>query len=285
MTQTGKERRSRSSSDARRSLRRGLRVALRLAAIALFIVLGIGAGIGGVWLRQALHSGELFACKKITVQGLAKVSKKELLDYAGLRLGDGLYAFSRASVEAAMDEHPLIKKARILRRPPHELRIFVVEHQARAYLALDKLYAVDKDGQLFARAEVLAGQDLPVISGVSAHDLQDDAPAPQVLQALQIIKAWADLGFAASQLAELHFDSDLGLSLELTGRLQQVQLGHKRWRQKLGQLKRLRAALKKQGRQPLLVHMGDGRDPSRVVVRLAQAQGHAGKAAKMNSKS
>lgn len=281
MSQQVKKRRS----NARRMARRSARIALRLTAVVLFIAFGLGAGIGGVRLRQALRTGELFALKKISVQGLHKVSQKELLDYSGLKRGDGLYAFSQTRVEAAIAEHPLVQKVQLLRRPPHELRIFVSEYQAQAYVALDKLYVVDKNGKVFARAEVLAGENLPVISGVSEHDLQNDEPSPQVVAALKLIKAWSQQGFAPAELAEIHFDRDLGLSLELSGALQEVHLGQKRWRQKLLQLKRLRKALAQQGRQPRVVRIGDGRDPRRVIVQMAASAGREQQSVNKNTKS
>ena len=269
MNQVNPKRRSKKSQRSRRMARRSARVALRLTAIVLFIVLGLGAGVAGVWLRQALRSGELFALNKVTVQGLQQLSKKELLDYSGLKLGDGLYAFSQSGVEAAIAEHPLIQKVQLLRRPPHELRIFVVEYQAEAYVSLDKLYAVDKNAKVFARAEVLAGKNLPIITGISEKELQADLPSPHLVAGLKFISDWVKHGFSNQELAELHFDKDLGLSLELSGALQQVYLGRHGWEAKLRQLKRLRKALASQGRQPRVVRLGDGRDPRRVIVQMA----------------
>lgn len=269
MPKSASQAKRRASHSSQGGWRRVVRSLLRVTAVLLFIVAGVGAGIGGVRLRLALRSGEVFALKQINIQGAAQVPKAEIMDYAGLRLGDGLYAFSLAHVERAIEEHPLIARARLLRRPPHELRIFVIEQKPVAYVEAEKLYAVNAQGQVFARAEALAGLDLPVLTGIAKQDLQGDHAQSQIKQGLKLIDQWGRAGFSPQELGEVHFDPALGVSLELGGELRQVHLGVRRWEQKLNQLRKIRSSIAKQGKRLQVVRMGDGADPRRVVVRFA----------------
>ncbi|MFH1807254.1 MAG: FtsQ-type POTRA domain-containing protein [Pseudomonadota bacterium] len=261
--------RTRSSARVVTRGRRLGRARVRLLGLLVLASGGVGAGYLGVQVRHALQRGELLAIETIQVEGARLVKRSELLGYAGVDVGTGLYAFDLDRATRAIQEHPLVASARLVRRPPHELRLFVVEQKPVAYVALEHLYAMNSSGQLFARAEVLGGLDLPVIVGVDAASMdRDEVPAP-LRTALQVLAAWDRSGLKRSELATLRADPALGVDLQLMGPLRHVHLGVQRFETKLGQLVRLRAELDRRGVQASEVFMTDGPDPRRVVVRSA----------------
>ncbi len=258
---------SRRSSRVPGRARAAGRVALRLFAILAFAAVGVGAGYLGVQLRQALQTGEMLAIESIRVEGLQQVSEDELMAYAGLQIGDGLYAFDSDEIEAALAEHPLVRRARLVRRPPHELRVFATEERPVAYVALEHLYAVNPQGKCFARAEALAGLELPVVTGVDPELLEQGPEVSGLHTALGVLAAWDRAGFKRDELAEIHVNPALGVDLVLSGGKRHVHLGVRRIADKLQQLAQLRAAFEQRGQRATHIFMTDGPDPRRVVVR------------------
>lgn len=253
--------------------RSGGRVALRVLGVLLLVAVGVGAGYSGVALRRALAGGQLLDVQAVVVEGCDLVNIDEVRLFSGVELGAGLYGLDTESIERAVAEHPLIAHARVVRRPPHELRIHVVEQRPVAYAVLSNLYLVDAKGELFARAETLGGPALPVITGLrqgAGHD-DEEAWRQDLRAALKVLAAYRRQGLDPKELSELHVDPALGVELVLTGVVGRVQLGKDRVPDKLRRLLQLHQHLSSQGQRASHVFMTDGPDPRRVVVRMQRA--------------
>jgi len=256
----------------RREKTRGRRVGRLLLSILALVGLtgvGIGAGYLGAKVRRALQTGELFDIREIAVEGVSLISRDEVLAYSGLLVGDGLYSFDAGRVERSVSDHPMVARARLVRRPPHRLRVLVVEQRPVAYIAMGALYAVDAQGEIFARAEALGGLALPVVTGLERAAVAggEQQRVPRLREALQVMSACRRVGLDLDELAEVHVDSALGINLELTAEPSSVHLGRGGFVDKLERLVRLRQALAARGERASHVFLGDGPDKRRVVVR------------------
>lgn len=251
------------------------KIVARVAALVLVCVAGVGAGYVGVYVRRGLETGELLDIRRIVPTGQQLVDAGEIVTYSGLGLGTGLYAFDPELVERLVEAHPLVAEARVVRRPPHELRIFVVEHRPVAYVDLGRLYAVNAQGEIFARAEALGGLDLPLVTGFGPNAVETGTvESRRVLQtALRILGDLATAGHRPDALVAIHVDPAIGVTLAMRGRLGRVHLGREDYRVKLEQLAILERALAERGESAADICMSDGGDRRRVVVTPRAVEG------------
>ncbi|MBN2359368.1 MAG: FtsQ-type POTRA domain-containing protein [Deltaproteobacteria bacterium] len=251
-----------------------LRALMQVAALVAVAGIGVSAGYLGVRLRVALQTGELFELSELLIEGTQLIPADEIRGYSGLGVGRGLYGFDAEAVERAIAEHPLVSSVRLVRRPPHTLRILIEEQRPVAYAALGHLYAVNSRGELFARAEALCGRELPVISGLEPEVALGAAGADVsgLVSALQVMAGLQRAGLEPARLSEVHVDPALGVDLTLIEPAVLVHLGNGRYGDKLDQLAVLERALKERARRASEIFFSDGPDPRRVVVRFVQSE-------------
>ena len=135
-----------------------------LALAAVFI------GIGLVWIFCVSPA---MVPVKIDVKTFQGLTKPEVLNFAGIRSGATYISINAQEAEALLSRHPLVESAKVIKRFPDRLSIFLEPRQAvAAVLArvngrLQPVY-IDRYGVAF-RTGNMAGEAppswLPVVSG------------------------------------------------------------------------------------------------------------------------
>ncbi len=75
-----------------------------------------------------------FFIDKITIMGTEKVSESEVLQLADISLGTNIFKVNNRLSARAIQIHPLIKSAQVIRHLPREIRITVVEREQWAVM-------------------------------------------------------------------------------------------------------------------------------------------------------
>lgn len=185
----------------------------RLATIAAGALFGTVFGVyilwrAGMWTMDALiYNNHTFAIQSIEVKTDGVVAADQLRRWAGVKLGENLFALDLADVKRNLEMSPLIATASVERVLPRTLRIRVTERtpvaqinvpRARAGGGIDvAVFQLDADGYVMMpldprqRTTPLNQLDnqLPVLTGISAPDLQPGRrmESPQVQAALGLI--------------------------------------------------------------------------------------------------
>ena len=114
-----------------------------LVMTTLVVLLAVGA-----W--AALYSS-VFALRTVTIDGLSRVSKQEVLDRAALPGGRSLLRLDPASIAARIERLPPVADASVTRKWPHALVIKVTERRPVAAVATGSEWVlVDIAGVAFA---------------------------------------------------------------------------------------------------------------------------------------
>jgi POTRA domain, FtsQ-type len=216
-----KRKNRRASSDPVLRVRLRTRQARQVRLQLLLTCLSVAAGIllilfltwrGGDWLlRRAVTENPAFAIRKIVVRtdGLLKVG--QVRRWAGVRVGENLFALDLARVKRDLELVPLIKEADVERVLPDTLRLQVKEREpiARVYALQPRQnalgyrivdYYLDAEGFVMDLAEARPGPKqafppgrLPILVGVSNTDLPPGRPtdSAQVRAALRFISRFA----------------------------------------------------------------------------------------------
>jgi cell division protein FtsQ len=134
----------------------------------------------------AFPQSALFTVERIEVTGASTVTPQTIIAVAGLREGQRLFAVDAEEVLRRLRADPRIKAARVRVRPPHAVRLDVVERRPLLALALDE------------GGFVLVGDDLVAIALVPTA-----AGVPEVVDRIRTVP-WARPGApVASEAARI----------------------------------------------------------------------------------
>jgi cell division protein FtsQ len=126
----------------------------------------VGVQQAGPFLR------ELLEIHTVTVDGLHRVGRQEILDLAGVKPGMPILHVLTSAVKARLEAHPWIKEAEVARMPLHEVRISVVERKPAVVVrAGGENFLGDTDGRVLARLAQADDTSLPMVTGIDPKKL------------------------------------------------------------------------------------------------------------------
>ncbi len=193
-----------------------------------------------------VEHAQVFAVRKITVQGCRMAAEEQVLALAGIRVGMPMLGFIAQEAAQRIQTHPWIDRVSIHRSWPYSVQIEVQEHRPLAMICLDKesgLYYVDHNGKIFASVEQGQDIDFPVVTGVHlSHlpaDIQDAGPV--AVDAVRFLH-FAALGnpvLPMQSLSEIHVSRENGIIAYLVERPFPIHLGYGNIRTRYYQLVKL----------------------------------------------
>jgi cell division protein FtsQ len=222
-----------------------------------------------VVLRTAawLESDGVLPVRSIAVTGAEGERAREVTAYADVRHGEPLLGVDLDEVVRRVEQHPFVKSAQVRRIPPDGLEIVVSQRRAVALLAVaGGLYLVDEEARAFKRARPGDGLDLPVITGLAAAALEDEALGA-LAPALALLRAHTEGGSPGGALAEVHMETSRRPVAVLAGGLRLV-FGEDGFEEKWERARRALEALERRQEAAKSIYLDDGRRPERVAVRL-----------------
>jgi cell division septal protein FtsQ len=190
---------------------------MRMTAVVLGSVFAAMAGLYLVWqasgwaLNVLLYDNKAFAIQRIDVQSDGMIAPDQLRRWTGVRLGQNLFALDLAGVGRNLKLVSMIQSVSLEKVLPHTLRLRVIEREPLAQLnrATPRVgggfeivaFYLDPDAyvllplspsQCAAAAPAPAGDQLPVIVGLNANEVQPGRrlESPQVHAALELIQAF-----------------------------------------------------------------------------------------------
>lgn len=149
-------------------------------------IVGAMAWVAAVGVQQAgPFFRELLEIRTVTVDGLHRVSRREILDLSGVKPGMPIHHVLTSAVKARLEAHPWIKEVGVERVPLHEVRISVVERKPAVVVrAGGENFLGDKEGRVLARLMQTDDGALPMVTGVDPKRLlRGDAAVRQAVAA------------------------------------------------------------------------------------------------------
>jgi cell division septal protein FtsQ len=233
-------------SDKRRRIGKAVTAALtkgarctKLVVIAL-IVIG-GASYGALMCSSWMKRSPLFTVSSITVEGTARIDKKEILRLSGIKTGMRMLNFRPSAAEKAIEKEPWVKSACVVRRFPHTVAIRIRERTPIVLVSTGRVYYADDDGILLP---MFPGtySNLPLITGID--DVRSDSVMCLGMGALKRIKSLldqcksVDVAFA-KRLSQIDFSNDPVIRLSLNDMPVVVEMDATETKVSLGRLKGL----------------------------------------------
>lgn len=218
------------------------RGAVRILKAAACLVSGMFIVFGAFYLYHELLKSPYLAIKEIKVSGNMRVSRAEILEMAGVNIGDNLLKIDAAEIKKNVRLNTWVSEVNVARNFPDKLSIGVKERNPVAFINLDDaLYFVDETGTIFKRASIGDDIDLPVITGLAREDIEQEAKASELaIKAVNLIHLLANKGiFADDELSEINVDKTYGLTLYTMQQGTRIEIGDGDFTEKIARLERV----------------------------------------------
>ncbi len=209
---------------------------LTLATLASLVLLGFTV----YWYFQ--QSGQL-NLGEIKIMGCMNVLESELLDLAKIDFHSNLLKLDLQEVSRRLTQHPWVEKAKVRRDfSGKALIIEVQERVPRALILLDELYLVDRNGEIFKKAEPKEKLDFPVLTGLTLQEWRrrDPKAGELIRQALELLDLLEGRKvFSLQDVSELHLSKRDGLTLHTLKGGVPIRLGTGEYGDKLNRLEKV----------------------------------------------
>lgn len=157
-----------------------------LLFLAVLVVLTIAAAVGSFLWKSGLTT------RSVGIEGNRIVTRDAILKLAAVPLNKRLEEIDLSAIRKRVLQSPYIKEATVHRDFPDRVVIRVEERVPVAAIAAEKLFYVDREGQILPGVQSEFVFDLPVITGVPA--VQECRPGkriahPTLKEALRVVLA------------------------------------------------------------------------------------------------
>lgn len=219
-----------------------------------------------------LHSPR-FAVATVEISPTHHVTTERLHRLAGVPLGRNLISLDTGEVAERLQKEPWLRHIHVEKRLPATLRIVVSEFEPAALVALDAVYMITSEGEVFRRASAVDYEaKLPILTGVgrAAYLLDREWAQSELRRGLHALSLYQQVDLRPA-VREVHVDQITGMTFSAADGAT-IRLGQGSDEELLLRLRRFDAvwqALRQKGETAQLVLLDNRAHPDHVTVRLA----------------
>ncbi|MEK7828728.1 MAG: FtsQ-type POTRA domain-containing protein [Deltaproteobacteria bacterium] len=217
------------------------RGAVRIFKAGVCLVFALLIVFGSLHIYHELLKSPYLAIKEIKVGGNMRVSRAEILELAGVNIGDNLLEINAADIKKGIRVNPWVSEVNVARNFPDRLNIEIKEGRPVAFINLDGLYLVDENGKIFKKTSMGDDIDLPIITGLTRGDIEAGGKTSELaIKAINLIHLLSKNGiFTHDELSEINIDKTYGLTLYTMQQGTRIEIGEEDFTEKLARLERI----------------------------------------------
>lgn len=209
-------------------------------AAACGVSLAVGLWYGGPRALALAKSHSYFALSVIELDGNLRLSRNEVLQWAGVNAHTSVWDATPDLVRLRLLSHPWIRRATVQREFPNRLTISVEERRPVAIVRLHELNYVDRGGRVLGPLREGDSPDFPLITGLENPVAADFVPVG-VHRALRFLRLCERTANCFDAVSEVRVDRHRGLTVFPLRTPVTVVLGWGSWRDKLARSARVLA--------------------------------------------
>ena len=259
-----KRRRGKKPQHLRKYIGQGVRISVGLAGLT---VMSFALIAGHDFLTRCGY----FSATTIQINGLNRLTASEVLNQAHLKEGVNIMAVNLSLTRKRLMAHPWIAEASVRRQLPDALVLSVIEQVPLAVIDLGRKFVINREGDIFKKAESTDIKIFPIISGLSYSDLSlSDQPVGSTFSSvLAVLQLGNEHGSVVpnSILRKVHVDREIGLTLFAFNRPLVIRLGHTNYPAKYKVLAQVLSYFNTH-QADLEIDWIDLNDPERIVMNL-----------------
>ena len=204
-----------------------------------------------VSLYEYLIQSPYLRLERIVFSGVDEELRSELVELAELTPNLSLLTIDLKEIKEKMEKHPWIRFVKPEKRFPHTLAIKVEKEEPRALVVMDKLYFMNRWGNIFSEADQMGDLDYPLITGVSTDESDRRKHLMRVAHVLNILSNEKS-PWSLNELSEVHIKRDGNMSLYFTSFPGVIQARGRDFGFKIDDLKKVVDHLKRTGRTQMV---------------------------------
>jgi cell division septal protein FtsQ len=192
--------------------------------------------------------------ERVELKGVDDETRRELIYMAGLHSDLSLLGLKLDELKKRMEEHTWVRSVKLERRLPHTLIVRAERESPSALILSDKIYYMNRYGEIFKEVYEAEEMDFPIITGISVQrgDSQDQLNrATNVMRVLETEKGLWSL----DELSEIHVTKDGDISLYFNHLAAEIKLMSEDLSNKMAGLKRVAEHLRQAGRIHQVTHI------------------------------
>ncbi|MBK6695180.1 MAG: FtsQ-type POTRA domain-containing protein [Myxococcales bacterium] len=247
--------------------------------VVLSVLLVVSVAGGLAWsTRRYVRESPRFALTNVAVSGNHHRSEAEILERAGLALGQNVFALDLADVKEKLSSDPWLREVTLSRRLPGTVLVHVIEREPAALVGIgDTVYLAARDGEIWKRLEASDPVDMPIVTGLRADAVLEDRDGVvlEIKRALDLVAEYGETSLSAkAPLQQAHVGDDGAMTLVVGKSGLSLSLGKPPYRRRLEQAVRVVAELERRMGPRALTEKADSimldsdARPDRVVVRM-----------------
>ncbi len=225
--------------------------AAAVAAVSVFFTL----------VHDFLTQCDYFRIDRLTIEGVQRLTKKEIAQQARIGTGDNILAVNLSLVRKRLLAHPWIAEAGVSREIPSGLSIWIKEHTPLAVVDVGQKFLINHQGKIFKAWDASDPADIPLINGLNVLDLppvygQIDSSKDYIARehtvpfkaVMQVLKLGSQQGsiLPNRSIRQIRVDRQIGLTLYAFEQVKTINLGYDDYDGKYHMLANLFSYLKRQ---------------------------------------
>lgn len=214
-----------------------------------------------ILVHDFLTQCDYFRISRLTVEGAQRLTKKEIVQQAGVGARDNILAVNLSLVRNRLMAHPWIAEAGVSREIPSGLNIRIKEHKALAVVDVGQKFLINHQGKIFKAWDASDPADIPVVNGLNVLDLppvygQADSSSQEMDRektepfkaVMQVLKLGSRQGsiLPNRSISKIRVDRQIGLTIYAFDRVKTINLGYDDYDGKYHMLANLFSYLKRQ---------------------------------------
>jgi cell division protein FtsQ len=227
----------------------------------------------GYTVHQYFQASGQLNIGEVKIMGCMNVLESELLDMAKIDFRANLLNLDLQEVSRLLAQHPWVEKAKVRRDfSAKALIIEVQERIPRAWILLDELYLMDRNGQIFKKAEPKEKMDLPILTGVTPQEWKQKDPRIMELlrQALDLLENLEGRKvFSLQDVSEVHLSKTKDLTLYMLQGGVPIRFGSGDYADKLNRLEKVLPDLRNKLKSVESLALNY---PKKVVVKMKEGR-------------
>jgi cell division protein FtsQ len=248
-------------------------ISKRIFQIVWGFIVVVGIAVGVTWgVYHYTTTSPRFAVKEIQLTGAIRTTRDDVLQLAGISLGDNLFKINPLAVEERLVKDHWIRQAHVTRGLPTTLHVEIEEREAVAVAVVaGHLLLVTQQGDAFKEVAPEDPSDLPSITGVAIDDAPRDSALEKqrILVAMDVLRHYSQVKLSRVYPAqEVHLTPGGEAILMVGAKGIALHLGVGPWYKKFAMAERIFAKLQAQRSAPSLVFLDNRAHPEKVVVRV-----------------
>jgi len=189
------------------------RVGAGILKVCLLFAVVVGISAVFLFFYQYLTASPYMKLETVEVEGVDSKLRQELIQAAGLNSDLSLLSLNLNALREEMKKHPWVRSVKLERRFPNTLIVQAEEENAWALVLMDdKIYYMNRWGEVFKEVENSEGMDFPIITGVSKQGSEVRKQLKQAARVMKILKSEKGL-WSLAELSEIHINEGADMSL------------------------------------------------------------------------